>query len=61
VSSSKGTRQGQGLVITHRLGEEGAGHSLVDNGPVVFRVELDPSLLEGVSVNPKYSRPLFRF
>ena len=41
-------RKGSGLAITHRLGEEEAGHSFVDDDPVVFQVECDTPLLERV-------------
>jgi hypothetical protein len=34
--------------MTHPLPEEGAGHALVDDDPVVFQVECDTPLLEGV-------------
>ena len=34
--------------MTHPLGEEEAGHSLVDDYPVVFEVEPDAPLLGGV-------------
>ena len=37
--------RGSGLAITQPLGEEEAGHSLVDDDAVVFEVELDAPLL----------------
>jgi len=41
-------RKGSGLAITHRLGEEEAGHSLVDEDAIVVQVECGAPLLERV-------------
>jgi len=35
-------------LATNSVKEEGAGHSLVDDAPVVFQVEFDAPLLESI-------------
>ena len=60
LAGASSWREGQALQSQHWLGQEEAGHSFGDDDPVVFKVELDASLLKGVPVDPKNSGPLFR-